>query len=75
MFEDERKEMNKEQDRLEDEIEKNHLLNNRRVHVIKGKLYLLLSALSIGKKLRINRDRATIDSLFQSLQELAHKLP
>ena len=38
----------------------------------KGKLYLLLSALSLGKELKIDRERATIDILFKELQELAH---
>ena len=41
----------------------------------KGKLYLLLSALSLGKELRIDREKATIDVLFKELQELAHQLP
>ena len=41
----------------------------------KGKLYLLLSALSLGKEIKIDREKATIDILFKELQELAHQLP
>jgi len=41
----------------------------------KGKLYLLLSALSLGKEIRVDREKATIDILFKELQELAHSLP
>ena len=43
--------------------------------MVKGKLYLLLSALSLGKELRVDRDRATIDVLFKELQDIAHSLP
>ena len=41
----------------------------------KGKLYLLLSAMSLGKEIRVDREKATIDLLFKELQELAHQLP
>ena len=43
--------------------------------MLKGKLYLLLSALSLGKEIRVQRDTATIEELFKELQELAHQLP
>jgi len=43
--------------------------------MVKGKLYLLLSALSLGKEIRVDRDNATIDTIFKELQELAHNLP
>ena len=38
----------------------------------KGKLYLLLSALSLGREIRVDRDKASIDVLFKELQEIAH---
>ena len=43
--------------------------------MLKGKLYLLLSALSLGKEIRVSRDKATIEELFKELQEVAHQLP
>jgi hypothetical protein len=43
--------------------------------MVKGKLYLLLSALSLGKEIRVDRDKATIDLIFKELQEVAHNLP
>ena len=43
--------------------------------MVKGKLYLLLSALSLGKEIRVNRESASIDELFKELQELSHQLP
>ena len=61
-----------EQDRLEDEIEQVHHQNDRKQAMIKGKLYLLLSALSLGKEIRVDRETATIDTLFKELQELSH---
>ena len=67
--------MTEEQDRIEDEIEQVHHANERKQQMYKGKLYLLLSALSLGKELRIDREKATIDVLFKELQELAHQLP
>ena len=67
--------MNEEQDRLEDEIEQVHHQNERKQTMIKGKLFLLLSALSLGKDIRVDRETASIDLLFKELQELAHALP
>ena len=67
--------MTEEQDRIEDEIEQVHHANERKQQMYKGKLYLLLSALSLGKELRVDREKATIDVLFKELQELAHQLP
>lgn len=43
--------------------------------MIKGKLFLLISALSLGKDIRVDREKASIDLLFKELQELAHALP
>lgn len=40
--------------------------------MVKGKLFLLLSALSLGRELRVDRESATIDVLFKELQEIAH---
>ena len=67
--------MTEEQDRIEDEIEQIHHANERKQQMYKGKLYLLLSALSLGKEIKIDREKATIDVLFKELQELAHQLP
>ena len=72
LFEEERNAMTEEQDRIEDEIEQVHHANERKQQMYKGKLYLLLSALSLGKELRVDREKATIDVLFKELQELAH---
>ena len=43
--------------------------------MVKGKLYLLLSALSLGKEIRVDRDKTTVDELFKELQEIAHQMP
>ena len=75
LFEEERSAMTEEQDRIEDEIEQIHHANERKQQMYKGKLYLLLSALSLGKEIRVDRDKATIDVLFKELQEQAHNLP
>jgi len=67
--------MAEEHDRIEDEIEQVVHANERKQQMYKSKLFLLLSALSLGKDLRVDRDSATIDTLFKELQELAHQLP
>lgn len=43
--------------------------------MVRGKLFLLVSALSLGKEIRVDRDKASIDILFKELQEIAHNLP
>lgn len=60
---------------MEDEVEQIHHSNERKQQMVRGKLYLLLSALSLGKEIRVDRDTVTIDVLFKELQELAHQLP
>lgn len=35
--------------------------------MIKGKLYLLLSALSLGRQLKVDRDTVSIEFLFKEL--------
>lgn len=75
LFEEERNAMTNEVERLEDEIEQVHHQNERKQQMVKGKLFLLLSALSLGKELRVDRDSSTIDQLFKELQETAHQLP
>ena len=67
--------MTEEQDRIEDEIEQIHHANERKQQMYKGKLFLLLSALSLGKEIKVDREKTTIDALFKELQELAHQLP
>ena len=67
LFEEERKAMAEESDRLEDEVEQIHHQHNRKLEMIKGKLYLLLSALSLGKQLKVDRDSVTLDQLFKEL--------
>jgi gas vesicle protein len=75
LFEEERNAMTDEQERIEDEIEQIHHQNERKQQMYKGKLYLLLSALSLGKEIRVSRDTVTIDELFKELQEVAHQMP
>lgn len=43
--------------------------------MIKGKLFLLLSSLSLGKEIRVDRDKVSMDVLFKELQDLALQLP
>lgn len=43
--------------------------------MVRGKLFLLVSALSLGKEIKVDRDKATIDILFKELQDIAHNLP
>lgn len=59
--------MTEEAERIEDEIEQIHHQNERKQQMIKGKLYLLLSALSLGKEIRVDREKATIDAIFKEL--------
>lgn len=75
LFEEERRAMVEEQERLEDEIEQVHHANERKQQMVRGKLFLLVSALSLGKEIRVDRDKATIDTLFKELQDIAHNLP
>jgi len=67
LFEEERKAMGDEQDRLEDEIEQVLQQNERKLQMFKGKLFLLLSALSFGKDIKVDRDSASIEILFKEL--------
>ena len=43
--------------------------------MIKGKLFLLLSAMSVGRDITLDRERCSIDQIFKELTELAHILP
>ena len=67
LFDEERKAMGEEQDRLEEEMEHLHHQNERKLEMIKGKLYLLLSALSLGRQLKVERDSTSIEILFKEL--------
>jgi hypothetical protein len=64
--------MTEEQEKLEGEIDQIHHQNDRKQQMMKSKLYVLLSAFSVGKELQVDRDTATIDDLYKHLQELAH---
>ena len=43
--------------------------------MFKGKLFLLLSAMSVGKEITLDRSHCSIDQLFRELTDLAHHLP
>lgn len=40
--------------------------------MMKSKLFVLISAFSVGKDMKIDRDIASIDDMFKELQEIAH---
>ena len=40
--------------------------------MLKSKLYVLISAFSVGREIKIDRETATADEMFKELQELAH---
>ena len=48
-----------------------HHQHDRKLAMLKSKLYLLLSAFSVGRELRIDRDKASMDDMFKELQHLA----
>jgi hypothetical protein len=64
--------MSDEQEKLESEMEAIHVANERKQAMLKSKLYLLVSAFSVGKEIRLEKDKATVDDMFKELQELAH---
>ena len=64
--------MNEEHEKLEDAIEQMHIANERKQTMLKSKLYVLISAFSVGKEIRLERDKATVDEMFKELQNLAH---
>lgn len=35
--------------------------------MLKSKLFLLISAFSVGKEIRLERDKATVDDMFKEL--------
>jgi hypothetical protein len=35
--------------------------------MLKSKLYLLISAFSVGREIRVDRDKATVDEMFKEL--------
>lgn len=72
LFEVERKVMSDEHEKLDSEMEAMHVLNERKQAMLKSKLYLLISAFSVGKEIRLEKEKATIDDMFKELQELAH---
>ena len=72
LFEEERKAMADEQDRIEDEIEQIHQQHERKNQMVKGKLFLLLSAMSVGREITLDRERCSVDQLFKELTDLAH---
>ena len=63
--------MGEEVEKLESEIEQTHHQHDRKLAMVKSKLYLLLSAFSVGRELRIDRDKASMDDMFKELQHLA----
>lgn len=64
--------MSDEQEKLENEIEQMHHTNERKQSMLKSKLYVLISAFSVGRDIKIDRDKATVDEMFKELQEIAH---
>ena len=59
--------MGEEQDKLENEIEQMHHTNERKQSMLKSKLYVLISAFSVGKEIKIDREKATADDMFKEL--------
>jgi uncharacterized coiled-coil protein SlyX len=74
LFEEERKAMGEEQEKLEIEMEKMHHSNERKQSMLKSKLYVLISAFSVGKEIKVDREKASVDDMFKELQELAHSI-
>lgn len=72
LFEEERKAMTDEQEKLECEIDQIHHQAERKQSMLKSKLYVLISAFSVGREIKIERETATADEMFKELQELAH---
>lgn len=42
--------------------------------MIRSKLYVLISAFSVGKDIKIDREASTFDDMIKELQEIAHNL-
>jgi hypothetical protein len=43
--------------------------------MFKGKLLVLLSAMSVGQEIAIDKERASVDAVFRELTELARQRP
>lgn len=56
-----------EQEKLESEVEAIHSANERKHMMLKSKLYLLISAFSVGREIRVDRDKASVDEMFKEL--------
>ena len=56
LFDEERKTMDAEINRLEDMLESLHKASERKMSNIKGKLFLLYSMLSCGKEVIVHRE-------------------
>jgi hypothetical protein len=48
-------------------MEQMHIANERKQTMLKSKLYVLISAFSVGKEIKLERDKATIDDMFKEL--------
>ena len=59
--------MSEEVEKLEAETEQMHHQHDRKLAMVMSKLYLLLSAFSVGRELRIDRDKASMDDMFKEL--------
>ena len=74
LFEEERKTMDQETNRLENMVESMHKASERKMANIRGKLFLLHSMLSCGKEIIVHREQIQIDELFEKIQELAFQV-
>jgi uncharacterized coiled-coil protein SlyX len=74
LFEEERKAMADEHEKLEHELEQMHHTNERKQQMLRSKLFVLISAFSVGREIRSDRERTTVDEMFKELQEIAHGL-
>ena len=60
--------MAEETEKLEFEIDQIHHQHERKLQMLRSKLFLLVSAFSVGREIRIDRERATMDEMFKELQ-------
>ena len=75
LFEEEREAMGDETEKLHFEIEQIHHQHERKAQMLKSKLFLLVSAFSMGRDLKLERERASMDDMFKELQHIAHTMP
>lgn len=59
--------MAEEAEKIEFEMEHLHHQHERKLQMLRSKMFLLVSAFSVGREIKLDRERATMDEMFKEL--------